>query len=62
MTAITKEYISGGKTGHWAMPPTKVEIKLIFPNFLRSKVLNSLTTREAIFVQNLLCYNHGQNI
>ena len=36
------------------MTPLKFEIILVFPNFLTSKVLSRLTTREATRIPSLL--------
>ena len=38
----------GRETGHWALPPTNVEILLIFPSFHRS------ATRQATCIKSLV--------
>ena len=56
-TALEKSYTYGAKTGHWALSPPYFHLFLAFPNFLKSKVLSCLTTREATHMISLC---HGR--
>ena len=46
--------ISGMEIEHYALHPTKFEIFLIFPSFLRSYVRSRLATGSGALIQNLL--------
>ena len=52
LTVIAKFLISRRKTGHWA--PSKFDIFIIIVNFLRSKLLSYVATREAARILSLV--------